>query len=553
MKADNIKKHIPLVLLAALLMLMIVCPLVMIFAKAVIVDGRLDFLSVWQTLKADGNLEMIGNSLLLGVLVVIVSTIIAAPLAYLFSRTSFARYRFFDIIFMIPFMTPPYIASMGWILFMQKRGLLQQFIPAMAGSEKWFFSLGGLVIVMSLHVFPFMLTMLKNAMLNIPSSLEESGAVFGAGFARRLRKIFLPLISGNYAIGALLVFVKTIAEYGTPATLGKRFGFEVFTTEIHRCATVAPIQFGKSATLASVLIGVCLVMWMLQNYITSRKSYNLVGGKGSRFAEIRLPLIVKVLAWAYIAIVLILAIGIPYFSIVSTSLIKLRGYGFAAGNFTFAHYIELFAENVKGVSAIKNSLFLATTSASICAVLGTALVLAIRGSKSRLKKVVEAIGLLPEMLPSIVLVIGIMLFWNQIYNILPMYNTMGILVLAYVVLFLPYTVQYVTSSFTQISESLMAAGRVFGGSPFYIFRKITMPLIIKGIATGWMMTFIIAFRELVTASLIAPPNTLVVSTYIMREFEQGSVSIGMAMAVLCVLLTTTALLILNRFIDRQKG
>lgn len=553
MKADNIKKHIPLVLLAALLMLMIVCPLVMIFAKAVIVDGRLDFLSVWQTLKADGNLEMIGNSLLLGVLVVIVSTIIAAPLAYLFSRTSFARYRFFDIIFMIPFMTPPYIASMGWILFMQKRGLLQQFIPAMAGSEKWFFSLGGLVIVMSLHVFPFMLTMLKNAMLNIPSSLEESGAVFGAGFARRLRKIFLPLISGNYAIGALLVFVKTIAEYGTPATLGKRFGFEVFTTEIHRCATVAPIQFGKSATLASVLIGVCLVMWMLQNYITSRKSYNLVGGKGSRFAEIRLPLIVKVLAWAYIAIVLILAIGIPYFSIVSTSLIKLRGYGFAAGNFTFAHYIELFAENVKGVSAIKNSLFLATTSASICAVLGTALVLAIRGSKSRLKKLVEAIGLLPEMLPSIVLVIGIMLFWNQIYNILPMYNTMGILVLAYVVLFLPYTVQYVTSSFTQISESLMAAGRVFGGSPFYIFRKITMPLIIKGIATGWMMTFIIAFRELVTASLIAPPNTLVVSTYIMREFEQGSVSIGMAMAVLCVLLTTTALLILNRFIDRQKG
>lgn len=553
MKADNIKKHIPLVLLAALLMLMIVCPLVMIFAKAVIVDGRLDFLSVWQTLKADGNLEMIGNSLLLGVLVVIVSTIIAAPLAYLFSRTSFARYRFFDIIFMIPFMTPPYIASMGWILFMQKRGLLQQFIPAMAGSEKWFFSLGGLVIVMSLHVFPFMLTMLKNAMLNIPSSLEESGAVFGAGFARRLRKIFLPLISGNYAIGALLVFVKTIAEYGTPATLGKRFGFEVFTTEIHRCATVAPIQFGKSATLASVLIGVCLVMWMLQNYITSRKSYNLVGGKGSRFAEIRLPLIVKVLAWAYIAVVLILAIGIPYFSIISTSLIKLRGYGFAAGNFTFAHYIELFAENVKGVSAIKNSLFLATTSASICAVLGTALVLAIRGSKSRLKKVVEAIGLLPEMLPSIVLVIGIMLFWNQIYNILPMYNTMGILVLAYVVLFLPYTVQYVTSSFTQISESLMAAGRVFGGSPFYIFRKITMPLIIKGIVTGWMMTFIIAFRELVTASLIAPPNTLVVSTYIMREFEQGSVSIGMAMAVLCVLLTTTALLILNRFIDRQKG
>ncbi len=553
MKANNLKKHILLILPAVLLCFLIVCPLVMIFAKAVITDGRLDFWSAWQTLKTNQNLTMIRNSLLLGVLVVLVSTVIAAPLAYLFSRTRFARYRFFDIVFMIPFMTPPYIASMGWIQFMQKRGFLQQFVPAMAGSEKRFFSLSGLVLVMSLHVFPFLLTMLKNAMLNIPSSMEEAGAVFGAGFGRRLRRIFLPLLSGNYAIGALLVFVKTIAEYGTPATLGKRFGFEVFTTEIHRYATVAPIQFGKSATLASVLVGICLVMWMLQSYITARKSYRLVGGKGSRFTEIKLPLFVKALAWIYIALVLFLAIGIPYFSIISTSLIKLRGYGFAAGNFTFQHYIDLFTLNDKGVNALKNSVFLAVVSASICAVLGTVLVLAIRSSKSKLKKAVEAIGLLPEMLPGIVLVIGIMLFWNQIYNVLPLYNTLGILVLAYVVLFLPYTIQYVTSSLTQISDSLMAAGQVFGGSPFYIFRRITLPLILKGIATGWMMTFIIAFRELVTASLIAPPNTLVVSTYIMREFEQGSVSIGMAMAVLCVLLTTTALLILNRFIDRQKG
>lgn len=553
MKTVNIKKQVPLILLAVLLIFLIVCPLVMIFAKAVITDGRLDFLPALQTMKESENLKMIGNSMLLGVLVVLVSTLIAAPLAYLFSRTRFARYRFFDIVFMIPFMTPPYIASMGWILFMQKRGLLQQFFPALAGIEERFFSLGGLVLVMSLHVFPFMLTILKNAMRNVPSSLEEAGAVCGAGFGTRLRKIFLPLVGGNYAIGALLVFVKTIAEYGTPATLGKRFGFEVFTTEIHRYATVAPIHFGKAAALASLLVGICLVLWMLQSYITARKSYRLVGGKGSRLAEEKLSPVVRLLAWLYIAVVLLAAVGVPYFSVISTSLIKLRGFGFSKGNFTLQHYVELFTENEKGIGALSNSFFLAAVSATLCAVLGTMLVIALRSSKSKLKKVVEAIGLLPEMLPGIVLVIGIMLFWNQIYGVLPLYNTLGILVLAYVVLFLPYMIQYVTSSFTQISESLMAAGQVFGGSSWYVFRRITLPLILKGIATGWMMIFIIAFRELVTASLIAPPDTLVVSTYIMREFEQGSVSVGMAMAVVCVLFTTTALLILNRFIDRQKG
>ena len=549
----RIKKYLPLIIIAAVLIFLIVCPLAMIFLRAVIRDDRLDFITAWQTLAESENAQMIFSSLLLGVLVVIGSTIIAAPLAYLFSRTRFASYRAFDIIFMIPFMTPPYIASMGWILFMQKRGLLQQLIPSAAGSENWFFTLGGLVLVMSLHVFPFMLTILKNAMLNIPSSLEEAGAVFGASFGGRLRKIFMPLISGNYAIGALLVFVKTIAEYGTPATLGKRIGYYVFTTEIHRYATVAPIDFGKSAVLASVLVGVCLVMWFLQNYVTSRRSYNLVSGKGSRFAEVKLRLPAKILGWAYIAAVLLLSVGVPYFSVISTSLINLRGYGFRPGNFTFQHYIELFTENEKGIKALGNSLILAVSAATICAVLGTLIVIAVRKSRSKLGKVVEVVGLLPEMLPGIVLVIGIMLFWNQIYSVIPLYNTLGIMILAYVVLFLPYTIQYVTSSFTQISGSLEASARVFGGSPFYIFRRVTLPLIMKGVFAGWTMTFIISFRELVTASLIAPPNTLVVSTYIVREFEQGSVSVGMAMAVLCVLFTTTALLILNRFIDRQKA
>ncbi len=541
-----------LVFIACILVFLIVCPLIMIFAKAVVHDGRLDFFYLWRTISESKNAKMIASSLLLGLLVVITTTIIATPLAYLFSRTKFARYRFFDIIFMIPFMTPPFIASMGWILFMQKRGLLQQIFPFMEGCENWFFSLFGLVLVMSLHVFPFMLTMLKNAMLNIPSSLDEAGSVFGCGFFQRVRKIFLPLISGNYAIGALLVFVKTISEYGTPATLGKRIGFDVFTTEIHRYATVAPIAFGKASSLASVLVAICFLMWMLQSYVTNRKTYNLVGGKGSRLSFSKMPKAVEVFAWIYISIVLLFSIAIPYFSVISTSLIKLRGYGLKKGNFTFDHYIELFTDNEKGLNALANSFFLAFSAATICAILGTLIVIEIHGSKSKLKKPIEAIGLLPEMLPSIVMVIGIMLFWNQIYKIIPLYNTLGILVLAYVVLFLPYTIQYVTSSFTQISNNLILAGEVFGANKSYIIRKITLPLLLKGVATGWMMTFIISFRELVTASLIAPPNTLVVSTYIVREFEQGSVSIGMAMAVICVLFTTTSLLVLNRYIDKGK-
>ena len=294
-----------------------------------------------------------------------------------------------------------------------------------------------------------------------------------------------------------------------------------------------------------------MALWLLQNNISSRRSYHFISGKGSRPAHTELSPIWRIVAWIWIGLVMLLAIGVPYFSIISTSLIKLRGYGLAAGNFTLAHYQELLT-TPKALSSISVSFFLAVASASICSILGTAVVLAIRKTRGVYQKILEGVSLLPEMLPSIVLVIGLMLYWNALYKLFPLYNTIGIMVLAYVVLYLPYPVQYVSSAFTQINESLLEAGRSLGGSPSYVFRRVTLPMISRSIFAAWMMIFIISFRELVTASLIAPPNILVVSTYINREFEQGSVSLGMAMAVLCVLITTTALLLFNHFLEKTK-
>lgn len=551
-KVKYLDKRIVLGLCLLVLTVLIICPLGMIFTKALWVDGSFDLSSAISTVFNSENLITIRNSLLLGAAVVLVSTLLAAPLAYLMARTEIGKKKWIDIIAMIPFMTPPYISSMGWILFMQKRGLLQQLLPWTDGLSEKFFCFWGLVFVMALHVFPFMATLLKNALLNIGTNLEEAGAVLGASFGTRLRKIVLPLISGNYAIGALLVFVKTISEYGTPATFGPRIGFYVFTTDIHRYSTVAPINFNKAASLSAVLIGICLLLWYIQNEISNKHSYRLVSGKGIKVVPMKLSGIQKMGAWIYLGGLFIFSVGIPYFSVIATSLIKLRGYGLAKGNFTFQHYIDLFTANPKGMAAITTSLILAVSSASIAVILGTFIVVIIRQTKTRWQKSIEGISLLPEMLPSIVIVIGLILFWNGIYKVVPLYNTLGMMILAYVVLYLPYTIQYVSSAYSQINTNLLEAGRSFGGSTTYIFFKITLPLLFKGILTAWMMTFIIAFRELIAAVMLAPPNTLTVSTFIVREFEQGSVSVGMAMAVVCVMITTTSLLVINYFTQKEK-
>ena len=162
-----------------------------------------------------------------------------------------------------------------------------------------------------------------------------------------------------------------------------------------------------------------------------------------------------------------------------------------------------------------------------------------------------AIATLPEMIPNIVLVLGLMIFWNTIYNIIPIYNTNIFMALVYIVMFLPYSIQYISNSFMQINDSLFNAGRVCGAKKFYLTIKIILPLIFKGILFGWMMIFIIVFRELVASSLVSPLGTRTISTYIVSQFNQGEVGVGMAMAVVCVLISTTALILLNIFSNKS--
>ena len=121
MKRINWKTNLVNIVLLIVLFALIICPLLSVFAKAIITDGHLDIYNALSIISNSDNIETIINSLKLGIWVVIVSTVIAFPIAYILARTSIGKHKWLDIIFMIPFMTPPYIASMGWILFMQKR------------------------------------------------------------------------------------------------------------------------------------------------------------------------------------------------------------------------------------------------------------------------------------------------------------------------------------------------------------------------------------------------------------------------------------------------
>ncbi|WP_088833609.1 ABC transporter permease [Paenibacillus tyrfis] len=535
-----------------LLAVLVVVPLFFIFLTSVYPEQTLDLSAPLRTILENKLGEVFWNSIWLGLCVVLGTTALALPLAWILAKTSLGRHAWLDIVLLIPFMTPPYIGSMGWILFMQKNGYMEQLLPMAEAWTPKFFSVFGMVAIMSLHLFPFLYLILRNALLQIGGSKEDAAAVHGGRFFYSFRRIVLPLLLSSYAMGALLIFVKTIAEFGTPATFGRKIGFYVLTSEIHKYISSWPIDFGKATALASVLLSTCLLLWYAQTVVTRRYTYRLVGGKGTRSKIYPLNGLTRLLAWGYVIVLLLLSIGVPYFSIISASLMKLRGVGLAWSNLTLNHYAELLTWGSKSMNALLNSLGLSLAAATISVLLGTWFALTIKQSRTWPQRMTDLFSLLPNTVPGIVLVVGLILLWNAPWMPVPLYNTYGMVVLTYVVFFLPYTVQYVKANFSQLDEALFQAGQVFGGRPAYVFRRILLPLIVPGMLAGWMMTFTISVRELVASLMILPPSMETLATYIFAQFEQGKVSLGMAMAVVSVGLTTLMLLGIDRLSSKQK-
>ncbi|WP_287819650.1 ABC transporter permease subunit, partial [Achromobacter sp.] len=156
--------------------------------------------------------------------------------------------------------------------------------------------------------------------------------------------------------------------------------------------------------------------------------------------------------------------------------------------------------------------------------------------------VIDALALLPAALPGVVVGVGLILAWNQPFWPASPYGTWGILLLSYTSLLLPYPVRYVSAALAQLGANLEAAARVHGASAAAALRRIVLPLVLPGLAAAMLMVFAVASRELVTSLLLAPAGVQTVSVFVWRQFEQGSVGEGMAMAAVAVGVSLTLML-----------
>ncbi|MEE9684788.1 iron ABC transporter permease [Lelliottia amnigena] len=505
-----------------------------------------------STLLAEPQLPvMLGGTLQIATGVALVSAVIGFPLGVARGLFNVPLPRLWDLLFLIPFLTPPYIAALSWMLVLQTNGYLQQLTGI--NLNDLLFSKTGIVLVMALNIFPVIYFAVSRSLLASGQRLALVARVHGASAGRAFWHITLPMLSPALAAGMLLAFTLAIEEFGVPAALGTRAGVLMLTTDIEKKLADWPVDLSGASMLSVVLVVIALCAWALQKKLTGHHDVTSITGKptenrGADAGGVTFPVVLMMTLVGIIAVIL------PGASMALSGILGTLSGGVTADNVTLSHYTALFSQQGDALSALGTSLSLAFGAACITGCFGLLASWLVVVQKIKGRGVIDALSLMPAALPGVVVGVGLILLWNQPFWTISPYNSWVILLLSYCCLLLPWPVRYVGSALRQLGGNLEPAARVHGASAFQALRFIVLPLVSPALLAAMLMVFAIASRELVTSLLLAPAGTQTVSVFIWRQFEQGSIGQGMAMATLTLMtglvLMLTALGIMQRGVRR---
>jgi iron(III) transport system permease protein len=531
--------------LAALLVLLVVLPLSWLAFYSVS-DGKGGFtLANFVALVTDVTLRRpfaiaLGMSVAVGAM----SCLIAAPMAWLVARSDMPGRGFVRAIVTASFVTPPFLGAIAWeMLAAPNSGLINQIYRFLTGAEQYeylvdIYTLSGVIFAISLYTFPYVFTLLVNALERVPADIEDASAMLGGGFGVTLRKITLPLVLPAMLAGMLIAIVQALTMFGTPAILALPAGFHVVTTKIWSLFQYPP-KPGLAAASALPLLVITIFLLWAQSAILGRRGYTTLGGKSGDARLIKLGRW-KPLGIGFVGLILMLTIVLPYLALLKTAVTKSLADPLTLSNMTWRHVHFVFVDFSATKLAMYNTFVLGFATAT----LGTLIALVVANLVAR-KSVTGApiLGYLataPVAIPGIVLGVGLFLAYSSPQ--FRLYGTLWILLIAFLTIEMPAGYQQLSSALKSVHTELEEAARVLGASRMRSLWDITAPLLSTNIVATWCFVFIGTIRELSATILLTTSDTKLVSVVIYDLHESGDLG---AISVLGIMLLVVSFVVVT--------
>jgi len=465
------------------------------------------------------------------------SFILGTMLAWLTERTNTPLRKIFVPLAVVPLILPGVLESIAWIFLLSpKFGYLNVWLMNLFGLQSPpfnVFSLPGMIWVHSVGQVPLAFLLMVAAFKSMDPSLEESAMMSGANTWQTFRRVTLRLLMPTAGSVLLILFVRTLESFETPALIGIPARIYVYTSEIYLAFNEYPPDYGRGGALAVGLLLLSAVgVWLYTRATKEGKKFQTVTGKAFRPRQFDLG------AWRWAGfgflsgyflfvvllpfLVLFWASFLPFFATPgwdAVSKLSLDNYRYLGG---FRPFWD----------ALQNSILLSTLTATVAMVLTSLVAWIVYKSRLPGSWILDFLAFVPITIPGIVM--GMALILLYVAFPIPIYGTIWVLLIAYVTRFIPYGMRAASGSILQIHSELEEAAAASGASWWESFKRVTLPLLRPGLAAGWIYICIVSFREFSTSVLLATGDSRVLSILLFTMFEQGQVTVVAAIGVLMI-------------------
>lgn len=518
-------------------MIFVVYPLGLVLYKSVLMeDGSISFAYFVKFFTKKFYWSTLINSFKVTIASTIVSAILGLIMAYVLRSVRIRGSGLINIMIVISYLSPPFIGAYAWVQLLGRNGFITRILNSIFNTQlNGIYGFSGIVLVFSLQSFPLVYMYISGALKNLDNSLNEAAESLGCTVFQRVRKIIVPLVMPSLLASSLLVFMRVFSDFGTPMLIGE--GYKTFPVLLYsQFMGEVNTDDHYAAALCVIIIVITLVLFFLQKYIGNRMTYSMSALKpmeAENATGIR-----NILAHAFVYLVVLLAV-LPQLTVIVTSFLETRGASFT-GKFTLENYKNILMP--KNISVITNTYLYGLAAILLVVVLGVLISYLTVRKKSFLTAILDTLTMFPYIIPGSVLGISFLYAFNK--KPLLLSGTAIIVIIALCIRRMPYTIRSSTAIIGQISPSVEEAAISLGATERKTFLRITVPMMMAGVLSGAIMSWITLLSELSSSIILYTSKTQTLTVAIYTEVIRSNFGNAAAYA---TILTVTSIISLLLF------
>lgn len=520
-----------IVVVVVSLLLFIVWPLYEVLKESFLTrEGLLTLEYYRKAFTLSENVKILINTIGLGLFVSAVATAIGFLFAYADAYLKIRLKKFFNILAILPIISPPFALSMSFIMLFGQRGFITYSILGIKDANIYGFA--GLAAVQILTFFPVAYLVLAGLLRQIDPSYEEAARNLGASRAGVFRTVTLPLMVPGIINSFLLVFIQSVADFGNAMVIGGNFTTLAVKTYLQ---AMGNYDLKGGAALATILLSIAVLLFVIQKYWIGEKSYVTVTGKPAREREMiaDLPIVLPVGAACTLLSLFILGlyILIPY-----GSFVNLWGIDFTP---TLKHYNYVIS---LGLKPILDTTYLSLLSMPLTGAVSMIIAYLVVRKRFPGRGLVEFVSLLAMAIPGTVIGVGYVLAYNGPPLVLT--GTATIIVFSFIFRNMPVGIRAGMVSLQQIDPAIEEAAQDLGASSYKVFTSVTIPLIKEAFFSGLVYSFVRSMTAVSAVIFLVSASYNLLTVAIMSQVDVGRLGVAAAYStvLIAIVLTVTGIL-----------